>query len=155
MTYSQLNYQEEISMKFRELTNIFFYKKMYLKLPLANVCCFLRPECTNTCTMNWQVIFFLFRPHRNPKDPIECDTGCYKLSCRTYCQISYISHTKSQTFNVSCLVLQLSLPNPWKSGIKSGMKMIKILLPSRVCFILEVLQYSSMAWNVFNTEHNV
>ena len=38
-------------------------------------------------------------------------------------QISDISHTKSQTLNVSCLVLQLSLSDPLKPGIKSRMKM--------------------------------
>ena len=40
-----------------------------------------------------------------------------------YRQISNISHTKSQTLNVPCLVLQLSLPNPSKPGIKSRMNM--------------------------------
>ena len=40
-----------------------------------------------------------------------------------YCQISNISRTKSQTLNDSGLALQLSLPNPLKPGIKSGMKM--------------------------------
>ena len=40
-----------------------------------------------------------------------------------YRQISNIRRTNSQTLNVSRLVLQLSLPNPLKSGIKSRMKM--------------------------------
>ena len=40
-----------------------------------------------------------------------------------YRQISNISRTKSQTLNASHLVLQLSLPNPLKSGIKSRMTM--------------------------------
>ena len=40
-----------------------------------------------------------------------------------YCKVSNISPTKSQNLNVSCLVLQLSLPNPLKLGVKSGMKM--------------------------------
>ena len=43
-----------------------------------------------------------------------------------YHQISNIRHTKSQNFNVSSLVLQLSLPNdpnPLKPGVKSGTKM--------------------------------
>ena len=35
-----------------------------------------------------------------------------------HCQTSNISHTKSQKLNVSCLVLQLSLPNPLKPGVK-------------------------------------
>ena len=41
----------------------------------------------------------------------------------SYRQISNIKHTKSQNLNVSHLVLQLSLPNPIKSGVKSRMKM--------------------------------
>ena len=40
-----------------------------------------------------------------------------------YRQTSNISRTKSQNLNVSRLVLQLSLPNPLKPGIKSRMKM--------------------------------
>ena len=40
-----------------------------------------------------------------------------------YHQVSNISHTKSQTLNVFCLVLQLFLSNPLKPGIKSRMKM--------------------------------
>ena len=38
-------------------------------------------------------------------------------------KISNISSTKSQTLHVSCLILQLSLSNPWKPGIKLRMKM--------------------------------
>ena len=41
----------------------------------------------------------------------------------TYHQISNIRRTKSQTLNVSCLVLQLSLPKALESGVKSRMKM--------------------------------
>ena len=40
-----------------------------------------------------------------------------------YCQTSNISHTKSQNSNVSHLILQLSLSNPLKPGVKSRMKM--------------------------------
>ena len=40
-----------------------------------------------------------------------------------YRQTSNISCTKSLNLNVSCLVLQLSLPNPLKPGVKSRMKM--------------------------------
>ena len=39
-----------------------------------------------------------------------------------YRQISNISRTKSQNLNVSRIVLQLSLPNPLKPGVKSRMK---------------------------------
>ena len=40
-----------------------------------------------------------------------------------YRKISNIRHAKSQNLNDSRLVSQLSLPNPLKSGAKSGMKM--------------------------------
>ena len=40
-----------------------------------------------------------------------------------YRKISNIRHTKSPNLNVSHLVLQLSLPNPMKPGVKSRMKM--------------------------------
>ena len=40
-----------------------------------------------------------------------------------YRQISNISRTKYQNLNVSLLVLQLSLRNPSKPGVKSRMKM--------------------------------
>ena len=41
----------------------------------------------------------------------------------TYRQISNISRTKSQKWNVSRFVLQLSLPNPLRPGVESIMKM--------------------------------
>ena len=40
-----------------------------------------------------------------------------------YRKVSNISRTKSQNLIVSDLVLQLSLPNPLKLGVKSRMKM--------------------------------
>ena len=40
-----------------------------------------------------------------------------------YYQISNIKHTKSKNWNVSHLILQLSLPNPLKPGAKSIIKM--------------------------------
>ena len=40
----------------------------------------------------------------------------------SYPQTSDMSSTKPHNLNVSRLVLQLSLPNPLKSGVKSGMK---------------------------------
>ena len=40
-----------------------------------------------------------------------------------YCQISNISRTTSQNWNLSRLVLQLSLLNPLEAGVKSIMKM--------------------------------
>ena len=40
-----------------------------------------------------------------------------------YRKFSNIRRTQSQNINVSCLVLQLSLPNPLKPGVKFRMKM--------------------------------
>ena len=40
-----------------------------------------------------------------------------------YRQTCNISHTKSENLDISRLVLQLVLPNPLKSGVKSRMKM--------------------------------
>ena len=45
------------------------------------------------------------------------------LVCATYRKLSNISRTKSQNLNNSRLILQLSLPNPLKPGVKSRMKM--------------------------------
>ena len=50
-------------------------------------------------------------------------SNIYRELSTYYCQISNISHTRSQTLKVSCLVLQLFLPKPLKPGIKSRMKM--------------------------------
>ena len=41
----------------------------------------------------------------------------------TYRKTSSLSRTKSQNFNVSHLVLQLTLPNPLKPNVKLRMKM--------------------------------
>ena len=55
--------------------------------------------------------------------------NCQKMSLgpnfvvSIYRQISNISCTKFQNLNVSCLVLQLYLPNPLKPDVKSRMKM--------------------------------
>ena len=40
-----------------------------------------------------------------------------------YRKTSSINRTKSQNLNVSCLLLQWSLPNPLKPGVKLRMKM--------------------------------
>ena len=49
-----------------------------------------------------------------------------RVQCHTlrviYRQTSDISRTKSKNINVSRLVMQLSLPNPLKPGVKSRMK---------------------------------
>ena len=46
-----------------------------------------------------------------------------KAATLNYRQISNTSRAKCQPLNVARLVLQLSLPDPIKSGIKSKMKM--------------------------------
>ena len=56
---------------------------------------------------------------------------------RTYSKVSNIRRTKSQNLNDFRLILQLSLPNPLKSGVKWS----TILLPSHVWLILEVWHY--------------
>ena len=49
-------------------------------------------------------------------------TKIYTAILHDYCKISNISHTKSPNLTVSRLVLQLSMPNPMKPGVKSRMK---------------------------------
>ena len=46
-----------------------------------------------------------------------------RLSNYTYRKTSSISRTKYQNLNVSCFLLQWSLPNPLKPGVKLRMKM--------------------------------
>ena len=76
-----------------------------------------------------------------------------------YCKVSNIRNTKSQNLNDSRLVLQLSLPNSVKLGVKLRMKMLEqrrlamlqlhlsvsewswIQLPTKVRLILEVWRY--------------
>ena len=78
----------------------------------------------------------------------------YKMYNNRYCQISNISHIKSQKLNVSHLVLQLTLCNILKLGAESRMNMWleqrrkamlqlhlsdqQILMPTKVRLILEV-----------------
>ena len=67
-----------------------------------------------------------------------------------YCKTSSTSRTKSPNLDVSCLALQLSLPNPLKPGVKLRMgdaqttsELSAILLPTKptkVRFILQVLR---------------
>ena len=55
----------------------------------------------------------------------KCQTffSCLSALFVYYRKISNIRRTKSLNLNVSRLVLQLSLPNPMKPGVKSRMKM--------------------------------
>ena len=50
-----------------------------------------------------------------PNMKLTTDSNYHKTSC--------IRHTKSQNLNISCLLLQWSLPNPLKPGVKLRMKM--------------------------------
>ena len=72
-------------------------------LPLAKLFATCRHNVSNTSTV-WFNYF-----SKNKKK-------CYR-------KISNIRRTKSPSLNVSCLVLQLSLPNPMKPSVKSRMKM--------------------------------
>ena len=56
--------------------------------------------------------------HKKCEDEDKC-----QMALKKYHKTSSISLTKSHNLNVSCLVLQLPLPNPLKPGVKSGMKM--------------------------------
>ena len=61
---------------------------------------------------------------QNPKYNWDLLIMCTKIGqYLSYCQMSNISYTKSQDLNVSLRVLQLSLPNLLKPGVKSRMKM--------------------------------
>ena len=53
---------------------------------------------------------------------IECSTFC-RQHFQIYRKVSNIRRTKSPNLNVSCFVLQLSLLNPMKPGVKSRTKM--------------------------------
>ena len=73
---------------------------------------------------------FTLLVHCSQNFPLHTHTVLLCLFCcgfimnprRSYRQISNISRTKSQNFNVSRLILQLPLPNPFKPGVKSRMK---------------------------------
>ena len=71
---------------------------------------------------SWQV------PQTDPTLPLGSPANCYanRQTLKRffpYRKTSCINRTKSQNLNVSYLVLQLSLLNPLKPGVKSRMKM--------------------------------
>ena len=77
-------------------------------------------------------VIFYFEAENVNKRQINQPNGCSSTSrliliwvnVFRYCrQISNTSCTKYQNLNVSCLILQLSLPNPLKPDVKSRMKM--------------------------------
>ena len=55
--------------------------------------------------------------------PADILAVCLAILGIIYGKISNIRRIKSPDLNVSCLVLQLSLPNPMNPGVKSRMKM--------------------------------
>ena len=59
----------------------------------------------------WQCYWHGFLEDRRSSFHIWCTLDTYR-------KISNIRRTKFQNLNVSHLVLQLSLPNPWKPGVK-------------------------------------
>ena len=62
--------------------------------------------------------------HVSKKGPRSDNLFCMKsLYNEAYRKTSSISRTKSQNLNVSCILLQLSLLNPLKPGVKLRMKM--------------------------------
>ena len=74
-------------------------------LPLAKIFATCHHNVSNTRTQYCMVQLF------------------FKEQKKCYRKISNIRRTKSPSLNVSRLVLQLSLPNPMKPGVKSRMKM--------------------------------
>ena len=65
------------------------------------------------------------------------DVNTSHIYCGMYRKVFNIRRTKSQNLNVSCLILQFSLPNPLKPDVKLRMKWSTILLPMKVRLILE------------------
>ena len=63
---------------------------------------------------DWPQVFCSWPPEKNSYQ------GVVKI---IYRKVFNIRRTKSQNLNVSRLILQLSLPNPLKPGVKLRMKM--------------------------------
>ena len=73
--------------------------------------------------------------------PVNMDNVVNKLDVQQlvwseYSQTSNITHNKSQSLNVSYLVLQSSLPNPLRSGVKS---IIQLQLSDQQLYFSKVL----------------
>ena len=73
--------------------------------------------------MGWSACIILLYIHVTSCNHIWGSTYMHKSNLQDYRKISNIRRTKSQNLNVSRLVLQLSLSNPMKPGVKSKMKM--------------------------------
>ena len=81
----------------------------------------LAPHCDLTGNMNLTVLTAAQWPENPGTEMVE--KYCLSHLIYIYCQISNTSRTKSQNFNDSHLILQLSLPNILKPCVKSRMKM--------------------------------
>ena len=119
VAYCQLDFWEQIRIRILS----FSLKKMHLKLSSAKMAAILsrgrglkplvtsgflpqRASHAGSVTMSWHHHELHNRSH-----------------IKTYHKISNIRHTNSPNLNVPRLVLQLSLPNAMKPGVKSKMKM--------------------------------
>ena len=87
---------------------------------------------------------------RRPWTPVlytQVVADMYSTYQELYLKIYNIRRTKSQNLNDSHLVLKSSLPNPFKSGVKSRMKMWwTIPLPTKVRLILETWRYKRLVF---------
>ena len=92
-----------------------FYLCIWYYVTLNNT--IMQFDCINTIT---SVLCEVASLLSNTENVIHLDIVIVFLS---YHKISNISHTKSQNLNESRFVLQLSLPNPLKPGVKLRMKM--------------------------------
>ena len=108
------------------LLYLYYHLQLYTdnKIPGTNmgpIWVLSAPDRPRVGSMNLAIwVYFGIESHsRHGKQPFwdNRDTTVY------YRKISNISRTKSQNLNDSRIVLQLSLPNPLKSGVKSRMKM--------------------------------
>ena len=123
-----------------------------LTTPLCSVLLYLLLVSIATpCKLLYRVIYLNFSWH-----PSECPF--WEDSDNSYHKTSCISRTKSQNLNAPRLILQLSLPNPLKHGVRlvkyedvvgaaptgdapTTSEWSTILLHTKVWLILEVLQY--------------
>ena len=100
--------------------------KMHLKMSFAK----RRPFCHGLNVLmkpplNEVALWLTIFSHAWDSRPTSKETGTSvsEIHWPIHCQTSHTNRTKSQNLNVSRLVLQLSLPNPLKPGVKSRMKM--------------------------------
>ena len=85
----------------------------YSNKKICSIFVFFVNKCSDKC-----YIFIVSLCERFASSGMGIQYACININCQT----SNIRHTKSQNLNVSCLILQLSLPNPLKSGVVSRMK---------------------------------